>query len=382
MPGNLSPIETYEKKGSDRAMKKDIGVGVVGTGGIGKLVAMVLNKDNRTRLGVKSCCSLDAEVNRRHAEEWDIPHHTTEYREVLERDDIHIIGIYTPDQLHAGQTIQALHAGKHVVVTKPMVNTMEEVEQVVQAVRETGKKLLVGETYHFDNDKMAAKKLVDSGKIGDPIFIQSAYIHDMRYVAKARPWRLDPTNKIWPVGAMCHPIDLQLWFGGDVEEASAYANDGGTLEGREGDNNYIVNVKFNNGAIGRILGLYGIIHPPNPIWSASPFSVFCTKGSIVGTRYTVMATPPEPTPDQPHGVDEFDLEIESEDDNSYRSHMGSIKRYFLHMEDCILNDKQPVCNEIIGAKTTAIGWAIIESFQTGTAVKVCHEFESEVGLAD
>jgi len=346
-------------------MVKDLGIGLIGIHGLGKTVGPI-NEDSSSRLSVRSVCCLEEDQMREFADQWNVPHRTTRFQEVLARDDVHIIGIYTPDSLHAEMILQALDAGKHVVVTKPMVNTMEEVEQVVAAVRKSGKKLLVGETVHFDLPNVAAKRLVDSGRIGKPIFIQSSYIHDIRPVIAERPWRLDPTNKIWLVGSVCHPLDFQMWFGGDVDEVSAYANDGGTIAGRKGANNFIVNLKFKEGAIGRVLGLYGVVHPPQ---GCSPSSVFCTKGSIVGRKYTVDS------PGSPHGVQEFDLEIdERDDDKSQKGHAPSVNRYLKHLEDCILNDKTPCCDVIVGAKTTAISWAAQESIDTGRSVKVRNEF--------
>ena len=345
-------------------MKKDIGVGVVGIHGIGKTVAPI-NKDGSSRLVVRCLCDLNEDLLAKQSEQWDVPYTTTDYDELVKRDDIDIVAIYTPDKLHCEQVLKALHAGKHVVVTKPMVNTMDEVEQVVAAVRETGKKLLVGETFHFDLPNVAARRLVDSGKLGDVIYVQASYIHDMRPVIAERPWRLDPTNKMWMVGSICHPFDYVMWLGGDVDEVSAYANDGGTLEGRKGHNNYVINLKFKNGVIGHVLGLFGVIHPPA---GTAPFAVYCTKGSIVGQRYTID------TPGAPHGVQQFDVEGVLEDDQTDLGHTNSVRRYMKHMADCILNDKTPCCDVIVGAKTAAVSWAALESIETGKSVKVRNEF--------
>ena len=69
---------------------------------------------------------------------------TTDFNELVDRDDIDIVGIYTPGPLHCEHIVAALEAGKHVMVTKSMVYTMEEVERVVDAVDRTGQVLLVG----------------------------------------------------------------------------------------------------------------------------------------------------------------------------------------------------------------------------------------------
>ena len=279
--------------------------------------------------------------------------------DLLGREDIDVIGIYTPDRLHVEQILQALDAGKHVVVTKPMVNTVEEAEQVVAAVRKTGKKLLVGETIRFNLTNMAIREMVDGGKIGDPVFVEAHYLHDMRPVIARTSWRSDPMDKRFLVGNACHPIDHVLWFGGDAEEVSAYANDGGILEGREGYNNFVVNIQFKNGMIGRVLGLYGMVHPPVPM---EDFMICGTKGSITKQKYTL---------DTPDGVKTYDLEVPPDE---YAGHGGQVVRYMVHLEDCILNDKEPLVDAVQGAKTTALSHAGLESIETRKSVKVRTDF--------
>lgn len=338
-------------------MVKDIGVGVVGLRMGGNVLHM--NNLKNSRMTVRGICDLDEELLRKKAGDFDIGFTTTNYDELISRDDIHVIGVYTPDKLHCDQVLKALDAGKHVVVTKPMVNTIEEAEQVVAAVRKTGKKLLVGETVRFNLANMAAKDLVDSGKIGDPIFVEAHYIHDMRPVIARTPWRNDPMNKRFLVGSACHAIDHVMWLAGDVDEVSAYANDGGTLRGREGFNNFVVNLKFKNGVIGRVLGLYGVVHPPLPM---AGFGICCTKGAVFGRKYSL---------DTPDGVAQHDLEVPQDE---YAGHGGEVVRYMRHFEDCILNDRQPMVDAVQGARTTAVSYAGLESIETGRSVKARTDF--------
>ncbi len=68
------------------------------------------------------------------AGEHGITYATTDFDELVARPDIDIVGLYTPGPLHAGQILTALDAGKHVMVTKSMVYTMQE----AQARRRTG----------------------------------------------------------------------------------------------------------------------------------------------------------------------------------------------------------------------------------------------------
>ena len=338
-------------------MAKDIGIGVAGLG-MGRNV-MHINGIENSRLAVRGICDTDETLLRQQAEAFGIGFATGAYDALLARDDIHIIGVYTPDRLHAEHILKALDAGKHVVVTKPMVNTMEEAEQVVAAVRKTGLKLLVGETVRFDVRNMAIRKMVDDGRIGDPTFVEAHYIHDMRPVIARTPWRNDPMDKRFLVGSACHPIDHVLWFGGEAEEVSAYANDSGMLEGRPAHNNFVLNIRFKNGMIGRVLGLYGVVHPPLPM---EDFMVCGTKGTITKQKYTL---------DTPNGVETHGLETPPDE---YAGHGGQVVRYLLHLEDCIVNDRPPLVDAVQGAKTTAVSYAGIESIETRKSVKVRTDF--------
>jgi predicted dehydrogenase len=332
-------------------MVKDIGIGVVGLG-MGRNVLHV-NALADSRLTVRGICDTDVDRLTQVAGEHDIDFATADYDALLGRDGIDIIGVYTPDALHCEQILAALDAGKHVVATKPMVNTVEEAEAVVAAVRRTGLKLLVGETVRFNVRNMAAKALVDSGRIGDPLFVEAHYVHDMRPVIAKTPWRDDPLNKRFLVGSACHPIDHVMWFGGEVAEVSAFGQDSGLLEGRVALNNFVLNLTFTSGAIGRVLGLYGVVHPPLPM---EGFGICCTRGSIAGPRYTV---------DSPEGVTEHELEVAPD---PYAGHGGQTVRYMKHLEDCIVHDKEPMVDAVQGARTTAVSYAALESIETGRSV--------------
>ena len=340
-------------------MDKDIGIGVIALG-LGRQVLQV-NGDNRSRMAVKGVCDLDEQKLADCAERHDVGFTTTDYRELLVRDDIQVMAVYSPDHLHCEQILAALEAGKHVVVTKPMVNTMDEAERAIDAARRSGKKLMIAETDRFVPEHMAAKALVDEGKLGEPIFVEKDYVHDMRPVlaTPGRDWRSDPKKKGWLVGAACHAIDLVRWFGGNVEEVSAYANDKGVLDTRSGDSNFVLNLKFENGALGRVLALFGVVRPPDALGGFA----FCgTKGSISGTRVSL---------DGPDGVTESDLEVE---DEASAGHGGATARILAHLEDCIVDDRRPMLDAIEGAKTLAVSLAALESIETGRPVKVRTEF--------
>jgi predicted dehydrogenase len=159
-------------------------------------------------------------------------------------------------------------------------------------------------------------------------------------------------------------LDLVQYYAGDAEQISVFANDGGTLKERPGPNNFTANIKFKNGAIGRVLAMYGIIDPPRP---NHDLEVYCTKGSVSGEKYSL---------DTPQGVREHSLVELTEEYNvdDYRTHKHDELRAWRHFENCIVNDTQPRVDAVQGAKTCALSYAGLESIETGCAVEVRTEF--------
>ena len=90
-----------------------------------------------------------------------------DYRRVLERDDIEVIGIATPDHWHVKIAVEALLAGKHVFCQKPLTLTIAENQLIRKAVAKTGKTFLVGTQQRCDVDRfMKASALVRKGLLG------------------------------------------------------------------------------------------------------------------------------------------------------------------------------------------------------------------------
>ena len=166
-------------------MGKEIGVGIIGLGMGANMLA--INQDATSRLQVRALCDSNTELLQRLEKQHGVPFVTTDYRELVSRPEIDVVGIYSPDYLHVEQIEAATAVGKHIICTKPMVVSLEEARHVVRLVRAAGVKFLVGQTSRFVPRFMAAKKLYDDGDLGRPLFAEAHYVHDMRPVMDARP---------------------------------------------------------------------------------------------------------------------------------------------------------------------------------------------------
>jgi predicted dehydrogenase len=336
-----------------------IGLGVIGASGIaqGCMRAAVATDSG---LALRAACSVDASQLARVAREFGVPFTTHDYRELVERRDVDAVAIYTPDPLHFPMIRDALLAGKDVVVTKPMVISSEESAEVLRLLRQTGRTLLVGETSRFDRRTLAARRLVDDGDLGRLTFGETHYVHDMRSVFDRTPWRYqEPNPKDFPIGSMCHPISLITYFLGDVEELHAYGINSG-VDPRYPANRqdtFIAALKFKDGGIGRVLGAYGIIHPPLPMES---LSLFGTRGSLVNSDVVLDRLP---------GLPRLRLEYPGES-----GHGGQIQRYMAEFVRVVRDGGPSGSTALDGAKTVAIGEAIKESVRTGRPVQPRTEF--------
>ena len=315
--------------------------------------------ENELPFRVTALCDVDEDRLAASAAKYGVDTVTTDFDELAARDDVDIVGIYTPGPLHARQIHTALENGKHVMVTKSMVYTTEEAESVVEAVGRTGLVLLVTQSLRGRLDFIDAKRACDAGEIGELFMAESHYVHDLRPVYKRSPWRTTmPQDLI--LGGACHPIDLLRWFMGDIAEVHCVGLRSGIAPEYPQEDSFFINVKFASGKVGRIANLLGIVEPAGETMNS--LTVYGTKGTIRDNVKTLDA----------HG----DMP-----ERSYHAHLpprgghyGEMVVMMRHMADCVQNGAQPWVGAREGARVVSTGLACWESLRTGKAVKVRNDF--------
>jgi predicted dehydrogenase len=148
----------------------------------------------------------------------------TDWRKLIEREDIDLIDIVTPNNRHAEIAIAAAEAGKHVYCEKPLAMTIEESRQMLEAVEKNNVIHMVNFNYRFAPAVQLAKKMITDGKIGKVNHIRALYLQD---------WIMDPDFPlVWRLeksvcgsGALgdlaAHSLDLARFLVGEIEEVSA-----------------------------------------------------------------------------------------------------------------------------------------------------------------
>ena len=284
---------------------------------------------------------------------------TTNFDELVSMPDLDVIGIYTPGPLHADQILAALDAGKHVMVTKSMVYTMDEAERVVEAVDRTGLVLLVTQTMRGRFDFMNAKRTCDAGTIGDLFMAEAHYVHDLRPVYEQTPWRVQmPQDLI--LGGACHPIDLLRWFMGDIAEVHCYGLRSGVSKDYPQEDTFVINVKFASGKIGRVANFLGVIHPPGVPMNS--LTVYGTRGTILDGMVRL---------DADEWLPQRDSKIEFP---SQRGHSGEMIVMLQHMADCVLNGATPWVGAREGARVVSTCLSAWDSLRSGQPAEVRNEF--------
>ncbi len=206
-----------------------IGVGLVGIGAIGRLhfdcwqkspharVAAIASRDPRKRAGEWG--GQEFNLGDQSAEKVDLSGIATyETPEQLFADpDIQIVDICTPTPQHAPLTIAALRAGKHVVLEKPLALTSRECEEVEEAVRESGRQLMVAHCLRFWPHYVKAHEIVKSGEYGRPLYAKLERSGGLpRWSAGG--WLTSNQQSGGVLDMHIHDIDVALWWFGRPQE--------------------------------------------------------------------------------------------------------------------------------------------------------------------
>jgi predicted dehydrogenase len=360
------------ERNNQMSPKKDIiRLGVIGMGLTNMASTLTLLKDVADlRYQITAICAVPESLVKSCADTFKVPFWTTDYRQLVNRDDVDVVCVFSPDHLHAEHCMGALQQGKHVVCTKPMVTNLEDARTLVNLVKQKKVKFMVGQTMRFDRQFINAKRLFDDGDLGSLIALESFYVHDMRPVFDFTPWRKTVPQDLM-YGGCVHSIDVIRAFGGDVESVHAVAVKGGLTEGYPIEDNFFLNLKFKSGVIGRVSGLYGIVHPPTPMMQ---FNIYGSKGSLQSEFTDNLPGQVKVVFDKMSGLKPYVANFEAERDSSAYGHGATVTRFMRHFQDCLDNDLDASPSVVDGAKSVAVGVAAWESIKTGQTVKVFNEF--------
>jgi predicted dehydrogenase len=194
---------------------KKLGIGIIGSGGIARGAHLPGYKACAERgVEVVACSDINPDVARKLADDFEIPHVFTDYRKMLELDEVDAVSICTPNYLHLQPTIDALEAGKHVLVEKPLAMNATEGKAMVEAAHRTGKKLQVGFMTRFLAPAQALKRFIDAGDMGDIYFARAQAMRRRGIPGWGVFTQKDKQGGGPLIDIGVHILDLTLWLMG------------------------------------------------------------------------------------------------------------------------------------------------------------------------
>lgn len=285
----------------------------------------------------------------------------TDYKEMLEKEDIDVVTIATESGYHAEIAIYCMNKGKHVLVEKPMALSIDDANKMIETAKKNNVKLSVCHQNRFNKPIQKLRSAVEEGKFGR-IMNGTARIlwrRDENYYKQA-PWRgtwdLDGGTLM---NQCIHNIDLLQWMiGSEVERV--YAECDTFRNNIEAEDFGAVVVRFKNGAIGIIEGS-AVVYPKN---LEETLSIFGTDGTVVVGGLAVNELKTWRFEGEDEEVVKRDLQVEIE--NVYgKGHTPLFKDVI----DAINNDRKPYISGEDGIVPLSIILAAYKSRKTGMPVK-------------
>ncbi|MCW4050127.1 MAG: Gfo/Idh/MocA family oxidoreductase [Candidatus Bathyarchaeota archaeon] len=175
---------------------KTINVSVIGCGVWGSNHARVYNEI--PSINLKSVADIDKKSVEKVAEKFNIEGYT-DFEKIINDKNVEAVSICTPTVTHANLALLAIKAGKHVLVEKPMTNTITEAKQLIKAADKHDVKLAVGFVERFNPAVQEAFKLIKEGQIGKIILARTSRV-------SRRPARIGDVGVVKDLGI--HDIDI------------------------------------------------------------------------------------------------------------------------------------------------------------------------------
>ncbi|WP_374368412.1 Gfo/Idh/MocA family protein [Dongia sp.] len=207
----------------------EIGIGLIGTGFMGKCHAMAWNAVLPTFGDVPKpvlniLCDLDAENAKAKAAQFGFQRWTTHWREVIDDPKVQVVSITSPNAEHREMALAALAAGKHVWCEKPMALTLDDAEAMANAAMLAPGKTLLGYNYAQNPAIGHARQLIEAGEIGRILHMRGVVDED--YMADGDiPWSWRCRAASAGLGVlgdiMCHLVSIAVTLAGPIAEVCA-----------------------------------------------------------------------------------------------------------------------------------------------------------------
>jgi predicted dehydrogenase len=273
----------------------------------------------------------------------------TDYREMLQKEDINLYVVCTESGYHAEISLYCLNLKKHVLVEKPMAMSLQDADRMIKVAKENKVKLSVCYQNRFNPPIQKLRQAIDSGRFGR-IFAGTARIlwnRNKEYYDKANwrgTWKLDGGCLI---NQCTHNIDLLQWMI-DSEIDSVYGQMGNYMHPYIQTEDYgSIIIKFKNGAIGNIEGTV-CVYPKN---LKETLTILGEKGTVIIGGLALNKILVWDFEDKQESLEQLQKECDSEVENIYGK--GHTPLYE-NIIDVIRNNTNPLIDGNEGKKSLSI----------------------------
>jgi len=212
---------------------KKLNVGLIGCGFMGRTHSNASRRVNNFfdleyQPVLKAVCDIDEARAKAFADKWGYESYETDWRKLIAREDIDLVDITLPNNMHQEVAIAAAKAGKMILCEKPLARNGPEGLKMVQAIEKAGVPNMVSYNYRRVPAITLAKQLIDEGVLGRIFHYRAKFLQDWT-MSKDLPqggpglWRLDV--KVAGSGVtgdlLAHCIDTALWLNGSIDKVTA-----------------------------------------------------------------------------------------------------------------------------------------------------------------
>lgn len=293
---------------------------------------------------------------------------TTSMDAMLANKQVDAVGIYTPDSMHADHVIAALRAGKHVICTKPFIDDLSRGAEIIDAVRSSGKQVMVGQSTRFFAPFARQRRHLAEGGFGEILSVEAYYHADHRWFLD-KPWARKSSFK-WLYGCISHPADLVRWYMPDIEVVTGYSmlSSNGKKMGLVHPDTFHFALKASDGRIARVSGSYSSPTVPELRDSNMSCILRCEEGASQADYYDLRYAW------QAGGRSVVET-FTSEETHFFRfeghsHHAGEYQNYLDHFAECVRSGIPALPDAYEGLGTAALMQAMEAASETGQPVVI------------
>ncbi|MBW7885950.1 MAG: Gfo/Idh/MocA family oxidoreductase [Caldilineaceae bacterium] len=337
-------------------------------------------------------CGRNEAAARAAAQRFGYATYYTDWHQLLDDEQVQLFDNGGPNDAHAGPSIAAAQAGKHVLCEKPLGRTAEESKAMWEAVDKAGVKHMVAFNYRFVPAIRQMRKLIESGALGRIYHFRATYLQEwiMPHYNQGMIWRLKKatagSGALGDLGA--HIIDLGRYLVGEIASVAAMTKtfvdqrprEDGTMDTVDVDDAFAAVVEFENGALGTLEATRFAAGRKN----GQVLEINGEKGSLRFNLERLNELEAFWIDDQPKETQGFHNVLVSESYHPWwenwwpQGHMIGWEHTFVHeiahLLDCIVNDKPvaPIGADFEdGYRAAVVCDAVLESASTRRQVD-CH----------